>query len=137
MRIRDALAADAPAIRELATSDIDPGFLLRERTVRVADAGSGDTQNIGYTSSVAGFLAFDAMSSAVHLTRIGGDADAVDALLDDAIAFAASESLPVEAVVPGGGVASVALETRGFESSGRGPRFEGRDTHRFRLDTDS
>lgn len=133
MEIRDATEDDASAITGLATGDIDPQHLLRERTVRVATSEFEFGGNPGEDGGVVGFLAFDVQPSVVHVTRIGGERRVVNELLEDAIAFAESESLPVEAVVPDDAPASVALETRGFEKLGSGPRFEGRETTRFRM----
>lgn len=133
MQIRDAHEGDESAIAALAVGDIDPHHLVRERVVRVATepSESGDDDVKG--DAIAGFLAFDARSDAVHVTRVGGDEDAIRLLLDDAVRYAERENLPVEAVVPVGGSTAVALETRGFEGVGSGPRFEGRETTRFRL----
>jgi len=135
MEIRDARQDDSAAIVELSTGDIDPSHLLRERMVRVA-VGPPETADVtGNESSVAGFLAFDVRPDAVHVTRIGGDREAVLDLLDDAIGFANREGLPVEAVVPTGGDSAAALEAKGFSERGAGPRFQGRDTTEFGLET--
>lgn len=135
MHIRDGREDDASAIRELAAGDVDPHHLLRERTVRVAvPDGSADGTSVE-GDAVSGFLAYDARPDAVYVTRVGGDGDAVDELLGDAMRFAAHESLPVEAVVPEGGGAATALETRGFEDVGPGPRFSGAETTRYRRES--
>ena len=134
MQIRDAHEDDASAIADLATGDIDPGHLLRNRVVRVAIDASGTPDGTAEEAVIAGFLAFDAQTDAIHVTRIGGEDDAVRALLDDVIRYASRERLPVEAVVPVDGSTAVALETKGFEGGERGPRFEGRATRRFRLE---
>lgn len=134
MQIRDAWEGDESAIADLATGDIDPRHLVRERVVRVATDASESDGDSATEGALAGFLAFDASPEALHVTRIGGDGDAVRLLLDDAIRYAEREDLAVEAVVPVGGSTAVALETRGFERVGSGPRFEGQETARFRLD---
>ena len=134
MQIRDAHEGDASTIVDLATGDIDPHFLLRERVVRVAVDGSAAAGDRDDEAAIEGFLAFDARPDVLHVTRIGGDDDAIRVLLDDAIEFAKRVTLPVEAVVLNGDSAAVALETKGFESVGAGPRFDGRETTRFRLE---
>lgn len=134
MQIRDAHEGDVSAIVDLAVGDVDPQHLLRVRMVRVANEAGDGPAGGDEGDAIVGFLAFDARTDAVHVTRIGGTADAVHALLDDAIGFAKRENLSVEAVVPNGGSTAVALETKGFESGGSGPRFEGRETTRYRLD---
>ncbi len=134
MQIRDAHEDDVPAIADLATGDIDPAHLLRNRVVRVAIDASGSRDATAEEGAIAGFLAFDAQTDAIHVTRIGGDDEAVRALLDDVVRYANREHLPVEAVVPVDGSTAVALETKGFEGVEPGPRFEGRATTRFRLD---
>lgn len=134
MQIRDAREGDESAIAALADGDIDPRHLIRERIVRVATDPSESAGEDTAGDAIAGFCAFDARPEAVHVTRVGGDEDAIRLLLDDAIRYADRENLPVEAVVPVGGSTAVALETRGFEGVGSGPRFEGQETTRFRLD---
>lgn len=134
MQIRDAYEDDVSAIADLASGDVDPLHLLRERVVRVANETiEGDGEGIE-KGAVTGFVAFDARVDSVYVTRVGGSEDAVRTLLDDVIRYARREELPVEAVVPVGGSTAVALETKGFEVVGSGPRFEGRETMRFRLD---
>lgn len=135
MDIRDARADEAAAIVEHATGDVDPDFLLRQRTVRVAIDDNLDGEIGGETDGVGGFLAFDVRPDAVHVTRLGGSRAALSALLDDVIAFAAAESLPLEAVVPADGETAAALEAKGFEVDGSGPQFEGRETTRYEYPT--
>lgn len=134
MQIRDAQEGDESAIADLAVGDIDPHHLVRERVVRVATESNESDPQDAVEASIAGFLAFDPRPDAIHVSRIGGDEDAVHLLLDDAIQYAERESIPVEAVVPVGGSAAVALETRGFKRVGSGPRFDGQETSRFHLD---
>lgn len=134
MEIRDAHEGDAAVIADLAAGDIDPRHLVRERVVRVATDSSDPTEERSEDGGIAGFLAFDARTDAIHVTRIGGSDDAVGGLLADAIRYANREGLPVEAVVPVDGSTAVALETKGFDRVGSGPRFEGRETARYRLD---
>lgn len=134
MQIRDAQEDDALAIADLATGDIDPAHLLRERVVRVAADATESRDATAEEGTIAGFLAFDARTDAIHVTRIGGGDDAVHALLDNVIRYASREDVPVEAVVPVDSSTAVALETKGFGNVDRGPRFQGRATTRFRLD---
>lgn len=134
MQIRDAREGDESAIAALADGDVDPRHLVRERVVRVATVISESATEDGDGRAIAGFLAFDARPEAVHVTRIGGDEDAIRLLLDDAIQYAEREELPVETVVPVGGSTAAALETRGFEAVETGPRFQGRETTRFHMD---
>jgi hypothetical protein len=91
--------------------------------VRVAETDEG----------IAGFVAFDASRDAVHVTRLGGDAKAVEALLGEPCSFAAHERVPVEAVVTDGEDAiREVLVDAGFEDVGPGPRFGGQASRRFR-----
>lgn len=101
--------------------------LLRERAVRVAE----------HDESVVGVLAYDADGDAVHVTRLAGDADAAAALLEDPVAFARAENLPVEVVVPESESGALAAVTSaGFERTGDGPQFAGERTERYRLAPD-
>jgi hypothetical protein len=123
MHVRDATADDADAVTRLAATDVDADRLVRDRTVRVACVDD----------EVVGFLAYDTWRGAVHVTRFGGDGDAVAELLAAPREFATRESLPVEMVVPESddGVAGLLTE-EGFEETGPGPVFDGERTRRFR-----
>lgn len=124
MHIRDATADDAAALDRVADDDLDAARLVRDRTVRVAD-DSGD---------LAGFVAFDTWRGAVHVTRLDGDPDVVEQLLDAPRKFAAHEDLAVEVVlVKDDALADVLLDV-GFEDTGPGPRFGGEKTRRYRCE---
>jgi hypothetical protein len=123
MNVRDATADDVDSLVALASDEIDASRLIRDRTVRVAENDDG----------LAGFVAFDAMQDAVHVTRFDGDPDAVAELLDEPCSFAAGESLPVEVVVPDRDEEfHDVLVDAGFEDAGAGPAFDGEGTRRFR-----
>jgi hypothetical protein len=125
MHGRDATAEDAEGVAALAGGDVDAERLIRDRSVRVADTEDGE--------GLAAFVAFDAWRGTVHVTRFGGDLDAVRELLDAPREFARRESLPLELVVPASDdAARDALEAEGFEDAGAGPMFEGERTRRYR-----
>lgn len=137
MEIRDAHEDDSEMIVALASGDIDPQFLFRERTVRVALRDENEPRDRDEAGAIDGFLAFDARQDAVAVTRVGGSPEAVSMLLDDVLEFARTVKTPVEAVVPVESETAVALETKGFSVVGSGPRFEGRETQRFRRDANT
>lgn len=123
MNVRDATSDDAAALAGIADDDVDAQHLIRDRSVRVAEA-DGD---------VLGFVAFDAGRATVHVTRLAGDLDAVPALLGEPCSFAACEGLPVEMVLPAADDALCEeLTDAGFEDVGPGPRFDGEETRRYR-----
>lgn len=134
MHIRDGHGEDVAAIRALAPGDVDPLHLIRERTVRVAELEGRDGEDGTEKGAVVGFLAFTSRPRAIHVTRLGGSNDALDALVDDCIEESGRGARPVVAVVPDGGPEAVALETKGFEVVAAGPRFRGRETTRYRLE---
>jgi hypothetical protein len=124
MHVRDATAEDTDEVARLASADVDADRLVRDRSVRVAVDANDD---------VVGFLAYDTWRGSVHVTRFGGDEDAVGDLLAAPRQFASRESLPLEMVVPESDddVAGL-LEAEGFEETGAGPLFGGEHTRRFR-----
>lgn len=124
MHVRDATAEDADVVTQLASTDVDADRLVRDRTVRVAEDGNDE---------VVGFLAYDTWRGSVHVTRFGGDEEAVDDLLGAPRQFASRESLPLEMVVPeSDDTVARLLEEEGFEETGAGPVFDGERTRRFR-----
>lgn len=126
MKVREAVGSDAPAVAALGgLSEGAAARLVRERAVRVAEADD----------EVVGFVAFDRYRGAVHVTRFGGDREALEALLREPVRYADAEGVPVEIVVPASdGDAIAVLERHGFEESGRGPMFSGERSPRFRLE---
>ncbi|THE65823.1 hypothetical protein D8Y22_06400 [Salinadaptatus halalkaliphilus] len=144
MNVRDALEADADALAAIADSPTDVmRNLVHDRTVRVAEDGSHDP-NVDVSSSqydgsdpedLLGFISFDAREETVHVTQVDGTADACKQLLAEPVRFADRESMAVEVLVTSGQdtVADAAADL-GFERHGRGPRFEGEPTVRFRLE---
>jgi hypothetical protein len=126
MNVRDATSDDEAALGALADGDVDPARLVRDRTVRVAETDDG----------VVGFVAFDAYRDAVHVTRLDGDPEAVETLLGEPCSFAASECVPVEAVLldPEDAIQET-LSRAGFEDVGPGPRFDGQQSRRYRRET--
>lgn len=126
MDVREAVDGDASDVAELLDAPTGAAErLLRERTVVVAE-----------DDGLVGVLAFEVDDVTVHVTRLAGDPDAVERLLDEPVAFATREGFPVELLLPESneGVDS-AVETRGFERVGSGPRFGAEATVRYRLET--
>ncbi|EMA60365.1 hypothetical protein [Halorubrum lipolyticum] len=146
MRIRDALESDAEA---LATAIDRPRGVVKDmihdRSVRVAvtgDGGNSDDDDSGGensegedSSTVAGFVAFDARGDIVHVTDFDGDDKAIPRLFEEPRRFARREGMSVEVVVPDDERTGELLEDAGFESVGPGPRFEGRRTTRYVVDS--
>ncbi|WP_128905017.1 hypothetical protein [Halorubrum amylolyticum] len=157
MRIRDALESDAES---LATATDRPRGVVKDmihdRSVRVAVAGSGgksgggdertsgdggaggadsSADSNGDGSSVTGFVAFDARGETVHVTDFDGDDEAIRRLFEEPRRFARREGMGVEVVVPDDERTGAILENSGFESAGPGPRFEGRRTTRYVIDS--
>jgi hypothetical protein len=127
MDVRDAIEDDAEAMARVADAPTDAmRTIIHDRSVRVAVDGEGD---------VLGFVSFDARPDAVHVTQLAGERAACERLLDEPIQFAAGEGMAVELLVPE--TESHVRETAtavGFSEAGRGPRFEGVETVRFRLE---
>lgn len=117
------MGEDADVLVTLTDDDVDADRLIRDRTVRVAETDAG----------VVGFLAFDTWRGSVHVTRLAGDADAIDELLDSPCSFAERESLPVEVVLLNDdeSLRDVVVGA-GFEEVGAGPMFDGERTRRYR-----
>lgn len=132
MEVRDAVEDDADALAEcgnLPTAAV--GQLVHDRTVRVAAAdGEGEGED-----EIQGFVAYDAATDLVHVTQLAGDPDAVARLLDEPVRFAEREGMPVEVLLPASEAdLADAVEAYGFADAGSGPRFEGEETRRFRLE---
>jgi hypothetical protein len=151
MRIRDALESDAEA---LATATDRPRGVVRDmihdRSVRVAVTGEkegdrGDDDEVSDTddgevgdtdgSTVTGFVAFDARGETVHVTDFDGDDEAIRRLFEEPRRFARREGMGVEVVVPDDERTGEILKNSGFEPAGSGPRFEGRRTTRYVIDS--
>ncbi|MFC4540765.1 hypothetical protein ACFO5R_02335 [Halosolutus amylolyticus] len=144
MNVRDALEADADALASIADSPTDVmRNLVHDRTVRVAEDGPrdpnadvGDSQYDGSDpEDLLGFISFDAREDTVHVTQLDGTSEACERLLAEPVRFAEQESMAVEVLVtPGAELIESAAEELGFERRGNGPRFNGSQTVRFRLD---
>ncbi|MGB9986966.1 hypothetical protein [Salarchaeum japonicum] len=126
MHVREAVETDRVGISDLLGEPAGVADrLLRERTVSVAVRDE----------TVVGVVAFDADSTTVHVTRLAGERDAMTRLLDEPLAFAETEGLPVELLVEeSADSVAFAVETKGFENVGPGPRFAGEKTTRYRYD---
>jgi hypothetical protein len=125
MQVRDAVEADAERLAELTGRPRDVmRNLVHDRTVRVGVA----------EEAIAGFVSFDAERETVYVTQLEGDPDACERLLEEPIRFARREAMAVELLLPEHDDGRRdAVESRGFESDGSGPRFEGTPTVRYRL----
>lgn len=124
MDVRDAIEADAGRLAALTDAPRDVmRNLVHDRTVRVAERDE----------EIIGFVSYDARERTVHVTQLEGDADSFDRLLDEPLGFADSEGMAVELLAPDdeSDVRTAALDA-GFDEIGRGPRFEGEPTTRFR-----
>ena len=135
MRIRDALESDAEALA--ASTDRPEGVvrnMIHDRSVRVAAEGKEDDGDDG-NSTVAGFVAFDVRGETVHVTDFDGGDEAIRLLFEEPRRFARREGMSVEVVVPNDERTGDILEDVGFESAGAGPRFEGRETTRYAIDS--
>ncbi|OYR42937.1 MULTISPECIES: hypothetical protein [unclassified Halorubrum] len=159
MRIRDALESDAEALasvtgrpREVARN------MIHDRSVRVAveggdqssdsnrdESGTADSDENGAGDddesddgddgeSVLGFVAFDVRGDTVHVTDFDGNGSTVERLFEEPRRFARREEMGVEVVVPNDEATSEVIEASGFAAAGRGPRFEGRRTTRYRIE---
>jgi hypothetical protein len=147
MQVRDAVEADAEGLSRLADAPTDVmRGVVHDRTVRVlespaaetrGESGSGaDSEDDASGSDLVGFVSFDARSETVYVTQLAGEsADACSRLLQEPRRFADCEDMAVEFVVEDThDAARRAAREEGFEAVGPGPRFEGEETTRFRLD---
>lgn len=158
MRIRDALESDADALA--AVIDRPRGVMvdmIHDRSVRVAvpeseregDATAETTEhaetaetaetaehNETAEPSVNGFIAFDVHGTTVHVTDFGGGEAAVRRLFEEPQRFADRESMHVEVVVPDDEGDEAIVESVGFEPVGPGPKFDGRTTTRYRIESE-
>lgn len=126
MDVRDAVEADAERLASLTEAPRDVmRNLVHDRTVRVAE----DDENI------VGFVSFDARADTVHVTQLEGDPDAFDPLLAEPIAFARTEDMAVELLVPADeeSLGEAAIEA-GLSRAGSGPSFGGEPTTKYRLE---
>jgi len=126
MEVRDAVEADAGRLAALTDAPRDVmRNLVHDRTVRVVER----------EEEIVGFVSYDARERTVHVTQLEGDADTYERLLQEPLGFADAEGMAVELLVPEDepDVRDAALAA-GFDETGRGPRFEGQRTTRFRLE---
>jgi len=144
VEVRDAVEDDAEmlgAIVDLPTDALRN--VVHDRTVRIAvdspgDPGpNADTERGDDADAVLGFVAFDVRDGTVHVTQLGGDTDVTAQLLAEPVRFAVHEGFDVAFVVPDSDAdAAAAAEAAGFSAVGRGPRFDGESTTRYRFDPD-
>ena len=145
MEVRDAVEADAESLAGIADAPVDVmRNLVHDRTVRVAErdpasagpnADAGDAPDDANADAIAGFVSFDVTGETVHVTQFGGTPEACERLLAEPVRFAAREGMTVELLVTEDDDARrEAAERAGFGRAGRGPRFGGAPTVRYRLD---
>ena len=160
--IRDAVESDARTLGSIVDLPADAlRNVVHDRTVRLAvtrepeigpnadvgapdesdgdavDSGAGGTgdsdPDLDDDESVLGFVAFDVRDGTVHVTQLAGDEVVAEQLLAEPIRFALNEGFSVEFVVPrSDDDAEAAAEAAGFAPVGRGPRFDGEPTTRYR-----
>ncbi len=145
VRVAEADDEDAAGVERVAanpTDDSNDGAgtsddwtgVPGDRTGTPDDPGErgGPTSDRG---EILGFVSFDVRDRTVHVTQMEGSADACERLLDEPIAFARTEEMDVEMLVPETEPnAGDAAEAAGFRNAGAGPRFEGTPTVRYRYD---
>lgn len=140
MEVREAVEGDAEALAAIADAPTDAMVnLIHDRSVRVAvdhaDAGPNADTGEDERETVLGFVSFDAQRDTVHVTQLDGTRPARERLLEAPLAFARGEGMTVELLVPEDETDTrEAAEAMGFDHQGRGPRFEGRETVRYRLE---
>ena len=126
MDIRDATPGDVEAVERLAPGELDGTRLILDRRVIVAEAGEGED------AEIVGFLSYDTWAGAVHVSKLVGEPDVLEELLEEPRRFADREELAIEIVVPESDTAlHQALEQAGFEVAGDGPAFHGEATVRY------
>ena len=126
MDVRDAVEADAERLAALTDAPQDVmRNLVHDRTVRVAER-DGD---------IVGFVSYDARERTVHVTQLEGNPETYQRLLAEPLGFADTEGMAVELLTPEDESAvHDAAHEAGFEETGNGPRFEGKQTTRFRFE---
>ena len=141
MEVRDAVEEDSESLAGIADAPVDVmRNLVHDRTVRVAErdrSSAGPNADAGGDEDdpIAGFVSFDAKEGTVHVTQFGGTPEACERLLAEPVRFASNEGMTVELLVTEDDEARrEAAERTGFQNEGRGPRFGGRSTVRYRLD---
>jgi|AntRauMinimDraft_4_1070384.scaffolds.fasta_scaffold00042_67 hypothetical protein len=134
--VRVAVSADETGGRG-ADGRIDTASETDREGKTASETGrEGDTASEGKAgSSVVGFVAFDVQGQTVHVTEFDGDESTLRRLFEEPRRFADREGLSVEVVVPNGDPASEIVESIGFDPIGPGPRFDGRATTRYRIES--
>lgn len=86
-------------------------------------------------TDLLGFVSYDAVRDAVHVTQLAGEPAALDRLLEEPVGFARREGMAVELVVPDDETATRdAADRAGFDAVGPGPSFAGQETTTYRLE---
>lgn len=137
MEVRDAIEADAAALAAIADAPADVmRNLIHDRTVRVAerdDAPERGPEGKTAPEHLLGFVSFDARNDTIHVTQLGGEPDVCERLLDEPVRFARREGMSVELLLGAEEEAlRAAVERAGFRHDGQGPRFEEKETARYR-----
>ena len=127
MNLRDAVEADAGRLASLTDTPRDVmRNLVHDRTVRVIED----------EAEIRGFVSYDARESTVYITQLEGDSESYPALLGEPIRFAQTEGMAVELLIPENTPEQrEAAMDAGFKRTGRGPRFDGEATMRYRIET--
>jgi hypothetical protein len=141
MQIRDAIEDDAEGMAAISDAPADVmRNLVHDRTVRVAEPDDAEPPNEAasagnVTVELDGFVSFDVREDTVHVTQLDGTTDACVQLLEEPIRFARGEAMSVQLLVPepDEAIADAADEV-GFDRVGRGPRFQGKPTVKYRLE---
>ena len=142
MRVRDAVEADAEALASIVDAPTDAmRRVVHDRTVRVAES-EGTTRDpnedaaAGADAELLGFISFDVRGTTVHVTQFDGTATACERLLGEPLRFAANEEMPVELLlVDDEETVRETIQEAGFDRVGEGPRFEGAQTTRYRMES--
>ena len=126
MELRDAVEADAERLAALTDAPRDVmRNLVHDRTVRIAELDD----------EIVGFVSYDARDQTVHVTQLEAEGEAYERLLEEPVRFARTEEMAVEllALREESEIQTVADEM-GFERTGSGPRFDGKQTVRYRAE---